>query len=272
MRGKTNRYQLTFFILVFSVCMITASGQENDTIVPIQKKPEKILKKLDIRNITEYGFNFWQDKFTGHWAGVDFGFNTFVQQDYQGYETEFMKNDIWRSNSTHINIFQQSISLQANRNTIGLVTGLGLHLQSYRLDRNTTIERLPENDIIVPKEISHYDENQKSKLSVIYIALPVLAELQIPINHYDNRLYISAGLLTGVRIGSHTKIKYRLEKKEKLKAPDHYSIHEMKYALMVRTGYRWVNLFFSYDLRPLFKKGKGPELTPLSFGVTLISF
>ena len=248
-----------------------AGAQETDKIMPLDRDPVKILRKIDVREITQHGFNFWKDDFTGHWAGIDFGFNTFVNKDYSGYETEFMENDVFYSNSSYINIIQQSIGLQHNRNTIGLVTGIGLHLQSYRLNQNTTIER-GFNDIIEPRTL-FFDQNQKSKLSIVSVMVPLLAEFQVPVNHYENRLYFSAGLYGSYRLSSHTKIKYRVErKKEKLKTPDFLSLQDFKYGLMVRSGYRWVNLFACYDLVPLFRENKGPELTPFTFGITVVSF
>lgn len=257
----------TFLLLMPGICSF---AQVSDSIVPIQQDPEKLLRKIDIKSITRNGFNFWQDKFSGHWAGVDLGFNALLNPDYLNYETEFMKNDLLRSNSWYINLIQQSIGLQHNRNTIGLVTGLGMQFQSYRLDKNTTIERL-DNDVIVPKQL-YFDDNQKSKLSMVYITAPVLLEFQIPIKHYENRLYVSTGVFMGYRIGSHTKITYRTEKKQKLKVPDNYSLHDFKYGLMLRTGYRWINVFATYDFTHLFKEDKGPELTPFTFGITLLRF
>jgi hypothetical protein len=246
-------------------------AQETDTVIPIRENPEKLLRKIDIRDITRQGFNFWQDEFSGHWAGVDFGFNAFLDEDYSGYENDFMDNDVFRSISTYINFIQQSISLQHNRNTIGVVTGLGLHLQSYRLDKNTTIEK-GANGKIEPLML-HFDDNQKSKLSVVSLLVPLLAEFQIPINHYENRLYLSSGLFAGYRIGSHTKIKYRADgKKKKLKVAGNYHMHDFKYGIMVRAGYRRINVFATYELLPLFKENKGPELTPFTFGFTIVRF
>ena len=269
---KTKTIFLSFFLSAFLAlsCSLMGFAQETDTIVPIKKDPEKVLKKIDIKSITRNGFNFWQDKFSGHWAGIDLGFNTFLNTDYSNYESEFMKNDLLRSNSWYINLIQQSIGLQHNRNTIGMVTGLGMQFQSYRLDKNTTIERI-ENDIIVPKQL-YFDDNQKSKLSMFYITVPLLLEFQFPINHYENRLYISSGLYMGYRVSSHTKIKYRIDQKQKLKVPDHYSIPDFKYGVMLRTGYRWINVFATYDITNLFKPEKGPELTPFTFGITLLRF
>lgn len=259
---------LVFILAAFICAGFQARSQEADTIVAVDQSPRKILRKIDIRKME---FNFWQDNFKGHWAGVDFGFNDFLNPDYSGYDMEFMENDLLRSNSTYINIFQHSIGLQRNRNTIGLVTGIGLHLQSYRLDKNTTIRR-NENGRIEP-EILYFEQNQKSKLSIVSLMVPLLVEFQVPINHYENRLYFSGGFFGGVRLSSHTKVKYRIDgKKEKLKVPGHYAIHDFKYGMMVRAGYRWINVFATYDLIPLFKDNKGPELTPFTFGFTLISF
>jgi hypothetical protein len=244
---------------------------QNDTIVPVDEDPEKLLRKIDIREFTNGGFNFWDDDFSGHWAGVDFGFNLFINPDYSGYSSEFFENDIFRSNTTYLNLLQQSIGLQRNRNTVGLVTGMGLQFKSYRLEQNTTIERL-ENGRIEPQTL-YFEQNQKSKLSIVSLMVPLLAEVQFPLNHYKNRLYISGGAFGTIRLDSHTKIKYRVEgKKEKLKTPGHFSLQDFNYGLMVRAGYRWVNVFATYELVPFFKENKGPELTPVTFGITLISF
>ncbi|VAW19823.1 hypothetical protein MNBD_BACTEROID01-1166 [hydrothermal vent metagenome] len=235
---------------------------------------KRAINVTNIKDLTKNGFNFWQDNFKGHFAGIDFGFNTFVKSNYRGYppdEWGFMENNYYRSNSLFINIIQQSINLQHNRNTLGLVTGAGLQMQSYRLNQNITIEERLSGKI-VPAQLS-YKDNQKSKLYMAYLIIPFLAEIQIPVKHYANRLYFSGGFYAGIRISSHTKIKYRrMSQKEKLKTPGDFSLHKIKSGLMFRTGYRWVNIFATYDLTPLFKNSLGPELTPVTVGVTLMKF
>lgn len=268
---KNSRSVLSLFTII--IILIISSSElkaQSDTVAASVLNQEKMLRKIRIRDNGGSRFNLWYDNFSGHWAGVDFGFNLLANPDYSGYSSEFMKNELLRSNLTNINIFQQSIGLQKSRNTIGLVTGLGLQLQSYRLEKNTTIERL-ENGRIDPSILT-FDQNQKSKLSVVSLTVPLLAECQVPVKHYKNRAYVSGGLYGGLRLGSHTKIKYRAEgKKEKLKTPGHYSLHDFKYGFMLRTGYRRVNVFATYDLVPLFREEKGPKLTPVTFGITLIS-
>lgn len=258
------------FIGIISIIIlfnINSFAQETDTIVPIRKSAEEILKTI---NLNSDGFNFWKDKFSGHWAGIDLGFNTFLNPDYTGYESNFMKNDILRSNSIHLNLIPKSFGLQRNRNNFGLVTGVGLLYQYYRLNDSTTIGKTAD-DVIVPKEFG-FSENQKSKLFLLSVTIPVLLEIQIPINNYKNRLYFSSGMYFSYRIASYTTIKYRMEQKQKLKITDNYSLQNFKYGIMFRTGYRWINFYAMYELSPFFKEGKGPELTPFTVGIILLRF
>ena len=269
---KAMLFSVRFLVTVLLIVGISYASlsQESDTIVPVRTNPEKLLRKIDVSDITRNGLTPWKTKFSGHFAGIDFGFNMFLNEDYSSYDDEFLENDIFRSNSAYFNVIQQSFNLQKNRNTLGLVTGLGLQLQSYRLDDQTTIY-LDENEVVQP-EYLYFDENQKSKLANVWLNVPLLLEWQIPVNHYDNRFYMSAGFMAGLRLNSHTKIKYKTDKKQKLKVVNDFSMRTFRYSLMLRTGYRWFNFFASYDLVPLFKEDKGPEVTPFTFGVTLLRF
>jgi hypothetical protein len=263
----------SFLVFLFMVVYgFSASSQLPDSITTIKEKPEKLLKNLRIQNVTQGGFNFWQDEFSGHWAGIDFGFNTLTGKGLSNDYPAFLEHDIFRSNSLYVNIIQQSIGLQKTRNTIGLVTGIGLQFKSFRLNNNTTIEKASTGEI--NGKILVYDDNQKSKFSATYITAPLLLEFQVPVNHYANRLFISGGLFGGYRLASHTKIKYRIDRsKEKLKTPGDYSLNDFRYGIMARLGYRQLQVFVNYDLQPMFKdEARVDDVFPLTFGVTLLSF
>lgn len=256
---------------VAAIALSTGVSAQNDSIVIPHDNPEKLLRKIKLREPESTGINYLDDEFSGHWRGVDFGFNWFLNPDYKGFPEGFMENDFLNSNFGGFNILQKSIGLQRRKNTFGLVTGAGLQLKSYRLDNNITIKRL-ENGVIEPETLTH-ERNRKSKLALVSAVVPLLAEVQIPTNHYKNRIYFSGGVFGGVRLGSHTKIKYRVDgKKEKLKVPGHYSIQNFNYGLMARAGYKWVNFFATYDLMPFFKDEKGPVLTPVTVGISIINF
>lgn len=264
---------INFLIFLFLVVSgFSASSQMPDSITVIKKKPEKLLKKLRIQDVTQGGFNFWQDDFSGHWAGIDFGFNTLTGKSFSDDYPEFLKHNVLQSNSLYANIIQQSIGLQKTRNTIGLVTGLGLQFKSFRLNNNTTIEKAYTGEI--ERKTLIFDDNQKSKFSAAYITAPLLLEFQVPVNHYANRFFISGGLFAGYRLSSHTKIKYRIDRnKEKLKTPGDYSLNDFKYGLMMRMGYRQFQVFANYDLQPMFKdEARVMDVFQFTFGITLLSF
>jgi len=263
-----------FLIFLSFFAALLAFSQENDSIIVVQSPKGRLSGLIDVQDLTNEGYNYWNDKFEGHWSGVELGINGFAQADYSMYpvsENHFLDNDLIRSNVLSLNILQYSKGIQQTRNNIGLVTGLGLSFQSYHLDNNTTIS-VDENRKIHPS-VLYFDSSQKSKLSSLYLEVPLLLEFQIPISHYSNRLYFSAGLTGAKRLETHTKVKYHKNgKREKLKSPGDYSINDYKVAASLRVGYRWVNLFASYDLEPLFENRRGPKLHPFSAGIKLISF
>jgi len=263
-----------FFILLASFASLVASAQENDSIIVVQSPKGRLSGLIDVQDLTNEGYNYWDEKFEGHWSGVEFGFNGLTNADYSMYpapENHFLDNDLFRSNVLNLNILQYSRGFQQTRNNIGLVTGLGLSFQSYHLNNNTTIS-VDANQKIHPSVI-FYDSSQKSKLSIAYLEVPLLLEFQIPIKNKADRLYFSTGVTGAKRLESHSKMKYRKNgKREKLKSPGDYSINDYKVALSFRVGYRWANLFASYDIVPLFEDRRGPVLYPFSFGLKLISF
>jgi hypothetical protein len=263
-------------LLVFIATIVSflAFAQTNDSIIVLQSPAGRLSGLIDIQDLVNEGFNYWDKEFKGHWSGIEVGINGFSNPDYSLYrpeEKDFLVNDLIRSNRLNLNFLQYSTGIQSTRNTIGIVTGMGLTLQSYRLDNNTSI-KLDEYGIVQPIK-PYFDSNQKSKLSLVYLEVPIMAEFQIPIKNLGNRLYFSAGINVGKRLSSHTKVKYRIDnKKEKLKSPGDYSIRDFKFAGSFRIGYRWVNLFATYDLTPLFNDRRGPRLYPFSVGIRLISF
>lgn len=262
---------LLFLILVLS---LPSFAQENDSIIVVQSPSGRLSGLIDIQDLTNEGYNYWDEEFEGHWSGIEFGFNGLGNADYSMYpesESHFLDNDLLRSNVLNLNILQYSKGVQQTRNNIGIVTGLGLSFKSYRLNSNHTLS-VDENRKIHPEAV-FFDSNQKSKLSIIYLEVPLLLEFQLPIRNEANRIYLSAGVTGARKLESHSKLKYRLNgKREKLKSPGDYSINDYKVALSFRVGYRWVNLFASYDIVPLFSERRGPELYPFSFGLKLMSF
>ncbi len=261
------------FIIVWCVAF-QVFAQENDSIVVVQSPSGRLSKLIDIQDLVNEGYNYWDKDFKGHWAGVEIGFSGLANRDYSMYPAEdngFLDNNFLHSNVLNLNVFQYSKGIQQSRNTIGIVTGIGLSFQSIRLNNSTTIYT-DESRKVFPQNL-YFDSNQKSKLSSLYLEIPLVIEFQIPISNEANRLYFSAGITGAKRLETHTKVKYRKDgKREKLKSPGDYSIPEYKVSGTMGVGYRWINLFASYDLVPLFEDRRGPVLYPFTCGIKLISF
>lgn len=49
-------------------------------------------------------------------------------------------------------------------------------------------------------------------------------------------------------------------------------VENTRYGFTAKIGYKWLNLFGYYQLSSLFTPGKGPEMYPVSFGVSIIPF
>lgn len=264
----------SLLVFIATIFCLQAFAQSQDSIIVLHSRTGRLSNLINIQDLINEGSVDWGNDFDGHWAGVELGVNGFANADYSSYAVEyqdFLSYDWLRSNSLHINALQYSRGLQANRNTIGFVTGIGISLNSYRLDENTSIE-LDERGMVQPLSL-YFDSNQKSKLSIVYLTVPLLLEFQVPFRDKVDRLYFSGGINLGRRLTSHTKVKYRIDgKKEKLKSPGAYGIRDFKFAATARIGYRGINLFATYDLTPLFEDLRGPVLYPYSIGVKLISF
>lgn len=197
---------------------------------------------------------FFLDKapdFRGHWAGFEMGINGFANEDYTGYAYDFMELDMAKSIAVNLNLLQYDISLQKERNTIGMVTGLGLEWNNYRFDNDITLQKV--NGVVQPLELDPNWDVKKTKLTTLYLTVPLLMEFQIPVKYKKRRVHMSAGVIGGVRLGSHTKVKHNGDKD---KDHDDFKLKTLRYAAHARIGYRSLNFFATYGLTELFESGK----------------
>lgn len=214
-----------------------------------------------------------QDRFDGHWGGFEMGINGYLNSDMgfdmpAGYEYLDLRYE--KSTNVALNLIEQNFNLI--RNHFGITTGLGIEWQNYRFDNNVIFTT---NDDGVDGGFYEGDKNYtKSKLVVNYLNVPVLFEYQTNRFSKKNSFHIGAGLLTGLRIGSHTKMVYQdgEKQKEKYHDDDGFDINPFSFRLMARIGWGKINLFANYSLNTMFEEGRGPELYPFVAGITLVSW
>jgi hypothetical protein len=207
----------------------------------------------------------WRNRFRGHWSGIELGFNNYVTSD----KSMVLPDDInymtlHSSKSTNFNINFAQLSMGLARH-IGFVTGLGLNWNNYRFDGNNNIIK-GNNGVI--EMLDPGAQLEKSKLATLYLTVPFLLELQIPV--HGNHFSIAAGPIGAVKLGSHTKMVF--EDGQKIKSNGDFSLNLLRYGGTARVGYGNFQLFGTYYMTPLFQSGKGPggyNLYPFEIGVAL---
>jgi hypothetical protein len=206
-----------------------------------------------------------RNRFRGHWTGIELGLNNYVTSD----KSFAMPDDIdymtlHSSKSTNFNINFTQLSLGLGRH-IGFVTGLGLNWNNYRFDGNNNIQK-GTNGVI--EELDPGSELKKSKLATLFLDLPFMLEMQIPLDH--NRLSVAAGPIGAIKLGSHTKMVF--ENDNKVKSNGDFSLNMLRCGVTARVGYGNFHLYGTYYRTPLFQSGKGPggyDLYPFEVGAAL---
>jgi hypothetical protein len=236
----------------------------NDSIVIPENKSVP-----DSANRIPRHYEEWSEdkvQFKGHLLLFEIGVNSFAKTNYSGYAIpDFMDLDQNKSYEVNIYILRYSLGLQKFKNCIGLVTGMGFNFNDYRFSNPYTIAN--ESGHITPILL---DENglSKTKLSTTYLTVPLLIEFQIPVNGQDKRVYFSGGIIGGLGLSSHTKVK---RSGNKVKNHDGFNLSPFRYGATFRIGYKDINLFATYYHTTLFKEGRGPEMFPFTIGIGLIN-
>ncbi len=214
----------------------------------------------------------WGGSFNPHWAGLEVGMNMFENSNYSIYNgTEYEQFgevfDLRSGKSLTWNLNFAEFAFKNKRKTFGVVTGMGISFNDYVFDLPVTMEKEDGYGMIVPVNISEENSSvKKSKLHVNYLTVPLILEVKTPLRMGSSNLYLAAGAIGSLYIGSHTKFKYYNGNKEKLKS--NYHINQWKYDLTGRIGFGDFCVFANYSMTSLFKDGNGPEIHPLMIGIS----
>jgi len=208
-------------------------------------------------------------KFRPHYAGIELGLNNFVTPDFSmtlPQEDAFMDLNTGRSWNWNINIIDYGFGFGTDK--AGIVTGLGFEIINYRFDGQNSIRKDSVTREIVEYVPDNAENITKSKLNITYMTVPLLLEFQIPTQH--KRVYISAGVVGGLKLWSNTKMKYTVNgEKTKEKGKGDYNLNPLRWGVTARVGYRGLGLYANYYFTPLFKDDMGPELYPFAVGLAV---
>ncbi|HDZ41846.1 MAG TPA: hypothetical protein ENH59_09255 [Bacteroidetes bacterium] len=205
-------------------------------------------------------------RFSPHWAAFELGINNYLTSDYSmSLPPEMAYMDLNTGKSFNVNINFVQLGLGFSRH-FGIATGLGLEFNDYKFEGNNNITK-DEEGIIIPYYPSDGINFEKTKLSTIYLTMPLMLEGQIPVKS-RRTLNIAAGVIGGVKIGSHNKMVYYDGGKQKVKENDDFSLSVLRYGPTLRLGYESFQVYATYYLNGMFIQDKGPELYPIQIGIS----
>lgn len=256
--------------------IVTVEDTGDETVIRIGKKAVRILTDGDNAEIRMEDEEEDADEefstpgrrlFEGHLGGIEIGFNSYSTGQW-GRNPEMADDylDLNTAKSSNFNIISPPVSLGLSRH-IGIVSSLGVSFNNYRFDNNNSV--IPgDGGIVEPYYPADGINYEKSKLATVYGVLPVILEAQIPVT-YSSTLNIGAGIIGAVKLGSHTKVVYYSDGKQKDKNHDDFSLNVLRYGVTARAGYEMVQVYGTCYLSQMFEKGKGPELYPFEVGIAL---
>ncbi|MBK8615216.1 MAG: hypothetical protein IPN85_17535 [Flavobacteriales bacterium] len=224
-----------------------------------------------------------------YWSGLDIGLNNWVGADGStdlDKKDEFMQLEAGRSRFFAINFMEQKIEFGGHR--AGLLTGLGLEFTSYHLENNVKLAYNSDSVFAIPVTDVTFSKN---KLRQTGLRVPLMFEFNtkkapLPTTAEEVRalakaggysrkgnFHIAVGVVGSWYFDTMYKQKYRqYGDDQKDRSSGDLQLLPYRAAASVRIGWGGLNLFGEYALTPLFKDGKGPELTPFNVGLTIIGF
>ena len=167
--------------------------------------------------------------------------------------------------------FSESLTLvKGKKSAFKLGLGISFDWYNFMFDHNRLVQKANQGAIFQPKFDAQGNEIafSKNKLTVSYINIPIMPHVVFSKN--SGVQMVGIGGYVGYRIDSWTKSIE--EKTENLnRVSSNFNLNQFRYGLRAEFAFKKLpNLFFNYDLSPLFEKNSSPNLAGFSFGIRLL--
>ncbi|MCX6225991.1 MAG: outer membrane beta-barrel protein [Bacteroidia bacterium] len=248
-------------------------GNKKYKVIVDNDKEIKIITEGDSNTIVkERHFGRSHDhgkRMDGTWAGFEMGLTNFINRDFQFKLPDngtYMDLKVSKSMEFNFNIAEKSLGLI--KNYVGIVTGLGFQFRNYRFSENYNLFK-DDNTDKLGHELSAFGEDMiKNRLTMWYLTVPLMMEFQIPVYGESTRVKLSAGVVGGLRLGSHQVQKYVVDgDKKRNKVSSDFYLRNFNYCFTARVGYGDMAVFANYYPQTLFENGKGPAIYPVTIGL-----
>lgn len=146
---------------------------------------------------------------------------------------------------------------------LGIGYGFGFSSQNVHTDAALYYDAIAGKNYFSIVPVTNDLETNKLSLNFVDVALEL--RLRTDENSKGKRFKVSGGLKAGYLIQSHTKYE---DKFGKVKLYNIVGLNYFQYGVTGRIGYGSYAITGYYSLVDVFKKDKGPELTPFSVGLS----
>jgi hypothetical protein len=180
--------------------------------------------------------------------------------------------DLKTVNSTFVTLgIDRSFNLiRGTKSAWRLGYGLGFDWYNFQFDHSRVIQKSAAGQTMFQPIISKGQEIdlEKNKLAVSYVTLPLMSQLVF--RKVSAIQMISFGGYASYRLASWSKT---VEDKsgDKNKETSNFNLNQIRYGLRAEFAIRkFPDLFFNYDLNPMFETGTGLKMNGFSFGLRLL--
>jgi hypothetical protein len=180
--------------------------------------------------------------------------------------------DLKTLNSTFVSIaIDESMNLVSGaKSAWRLGYGVSVDWYNFQFDHSRVIQKSASGQTIFQPIISKGAEIdlEKNKLAVSYVTLPLMS--QFVFRKVSAIRMISFGGYASYRLTSWTKTKED-KSGDRNKESSNFNLNQFRYGLRAEFAFRrFPDLFFNYDLNPLFESNTGLKMNGFSFGVKLL--
>jgi hypothetical protein len=180
--------------------------------------------------------------------------------------------DLKTLNSTFVSLaIDESVNLvRGKKSAWRLGYGVSVDWYNFQFDHSRVIQKSATGQTIFQPIISKGAEIEleKNKLAVSYVTLPLMS--QFVFRKVSPIQMISFGGYASYRLTSWTKTKED-KSGDRNKESSNFNLNQFRYGLRADFAFRrFPDLFFNYDLSPLFESNTGLKMNGFSFGVKFL--
>lgn len=203
--------------------------------------------------------------------GLDIGISNYLVNGNYGTEAISDPNLAVREfrPGAHValHMFPTRVSL-AGRGAINLKTAVTIDWTNYYFENDVTLT--PEVERVSAVLDTLGTNFSVNKLTSRYVQIPLLLNINTDPGSKKG-LSISVGGYAGFLWSGKTK-QVTEENRNKVKIRDDFNLNPVRYGLMARFDFRWLDVYFQYNLSEVFAENEGPSSQMFAAGLNVFHF